>query len=268
MQLPTAIEGPVAVIGDVHGQLRELNIILEKLQILPDLSDRWIVFIGDLVDRGPESRGAIDALLALRQSHPLTTALCGNHEFGMAAALGLIPIPEFSDWSDRWVQFYGSESTFESYGVAAGDLAALGEALPPAHREFLTDLPWVVEHPEFLFVHAGLDRNQPLDMQLRVLRTRDFSLTRPPWLCSKTFAWDGPPDECRQTVVSGHVPVPAVHFGDRKMLIDTTGGREGDLTCVLLPEEIIVTSGDEPAPLPTRDTPRRQSRRGLFSFWK
>ena len=68
------------------------------------------------------------------------------------------------------------------------------------------------------------------------------------------------------TVVSGHVPVSAVHFGDRRMLIDTTGGVQGELSCVLLPENIVITSGDEPPPQPTRPAPPK--RRGMFGFFK
>ena len=53
-QLATRIDGPVAVIGDVHGQVDQLVVILDRLRQLPDFESRWIVLIGDLVDRGPE----------------------------------------------------------------------------------------------------------------------------------------------------------------------------------------------------------------------
>ena len=52
--VPTRIDGPVAVIGDVHGQVDKLRRIITKLAAVPGISERWIVFIGDLVDRGPD----------------------------------------------------------------------------------------------------------------------------------------------------------------------------------------------------------------------
>jgi len=86
--LKTKIQGPIAVIGDVHGQIDKLQVVLEKLQKLPDYQQRWIVFIGDFVDRGPDSKGAINLFLDLLREHPRTTAIAGNHEFAMCAALG------------------------------------------------------------------------------------------------------------------------------------------------------------------------------------
>ena len=242
------IKGPVAVIGDVHGQVKQLQAILNKLRAMPDFDRRWIVFIGDLVDRGPNPKAAIDIYCELLQEHPKTTAIAGNHELAMAASLKLVPVPEYSDWGERWVDGYGAETTFASYGVPNNDLKQLGAALPETHRTFLRDLPWCVEHPEYFFVHAGLDPNQPFSAQLPILRARDFSLNRPAWLCSKTYPFADLPDDCRFTVISGHVPVTDVQFGRKRILIDTTGGCDGNLSCVLLPENRVVQSDDPPPP--------------------
>ena len=265
--LAREIEGPVAVIGDVHGQVDELRDILGQLRGSPDFEERWVVLIGDLVDRGPDPKGAIDLLLELVAEHPRTTCISGNHEFAMAAALGLVPTPDYSDWSERWCDHYGAEETFASYGVTFGDNDALRAALPESHQQLLADLPWCVEHPEYFFVHAGLDQNQPFAMQRAVLHERDFTLTRPPWLCSKTFVRSPVPYDCPLTVVSGHVPFPAVHFGDRRILVDTTGGVEGDLSCVLLPEKIVITSGPNPPPPPTRPQ-QAPKKKGFLGFLK
>lgn len=144
-----------------------------------------------------------------------------------------------------------------------GDLAALRANLPKEHVDYLANAPWVVEHPQAIFVHAGLDPNQPLELQLRILRQRDFTLNRPPWLCSKTFVDNGVPPDCPMMVVSGHVPVPEVVHRPNRLLIDTTGGRDGDLSCVLLPELTLITSGEtSPQPLarPHEDRP-------WWKFW-
>lgn len=259
MHLKTRITGPVAVIGDVHGQVEKLLSVLDKLRALPDYEQRWIVFIGDLVDRGPDPKGAVDVFFDLLMEHRRTTLICGNHEFAMCAALGWLRTPEFSNWNDRWLAHYEAEPTFESYGVEFGDLPALADRVPDNHRELLANLPWCVEHPNYLFVHAGLDPNTPFDVQLRILQKRDFTLNRPQWLCSKELVDAAPPPDCRLTVVSGHVRVPRVQFKSHRILLDTTGGMDGSLSCVLLPEKQVITSHADAA------SPRTRS---WWQIWK
>ena len=246
-QLATRIRGPVSVIGDVHGQVDQLVSVLDQLRSRPDYDERCIVFIGDIVDRGPDTKGAMDIVCDLLVEHPRTTMVSGNHELAMAGALDLIPTPDYADWAPRWVNDYLSESTFKSYGVEHGDLEGLISALPDRHVDLLTDLPWGIEHPEFYFVHAGLDPNTPFDMQIRILRQKDYSLNRPQWLCSKSYVDLPVPGDCPVTVVSGHVQVPAVRMEQKKILIDTTGGVGGDLSCVLLPERKVISSSGNPA---------------------
>ena len=170
--VPTKIEGPVVVIGDVHGQTSKLQQIVKKLAALPDINQRWIVFIGDLVDRGPDSKGTIDAYCQLADQHRKVTCVCGNHELAMAGSIGLINVPDFVDWPSRWLPHYDSDKTFASYGVPFGELDALREALPERHAQLISDLPWSVEHAQYLFVHAGLDNNLPFEMQVNILRQR------------------------------------------------------------------------------------------------
>lgn len=244
-RLATRIDGPLAVIGDLHGQVDKLLSLLERLRTLPDFERRWLVFVGDFVDRGPDPKSALDVVTDLLAEHPRTTAVAGNHDLAMAAALGWVPAPEYSNWSQRWLDHYDSASTFDSYGVDFGDLDQLADSAPAAHRDFLAALPWCVEHPRFLFVHAGLDANTPFDVQMRILRQRDFTLNRPQWLCSKSIVdSDGPPD-CPLTVVSGHVYVPEVQVCSKRILVDTTGGTTGELSCLLLPEKKVIASGAE-----------------------
>jgi len=226
----------------VHGQVEKLQAVLEQVAELPDFQNRWLVFIGDFVDRGPDCKSAVDLFLSVLKRHSKTTAIMGNHEFAMSAALGWFPTPDYAHWGERWIDHYDSDPTFASYGVEMGDLKALGESVPHSHRDLLSNLPWVVEHPQYLFVHAGLDPNQPFDVQLRILQKKDFTLNRPQWLCSKSFVETDPPPDCPFAVVSGHVKVPRVQFRPKRILIDTTGGLEGELSCVLLPEKKIITS--------------------------
>lgn len=259
--LARCIDGPVAVIGDIHGEIEKLERILDQLRRTPAFERRWVVLIGDFVDRGPDPRGVIEAILRFQQEHPRTTALAGNHEFAMAAALGLIPTPEYSNWGEQWLAHYDAAPTFASYGVKFGQLAQLAQKLPDAHREFLAGLPWCVEHPQLLFVHAGLCPNMPFDVQLRILREKDFALGKPQWLCEK-FPIDTPaPPGCRLTLVCGHVPVPRVVFQRQRILIDTCHAT-GELSCVLLPERQVLNSAPTPA---RRATPASQP---WWRFWR
>lgn len=257
-EFKTRIDGPVSVIGDVHGQTDKLASILEKLKRRSDWKQRWIVFIGDLVDRGPDSKGTLDLVIDLIKYYGKITGVAGNHDFAMAASLGLLDTPGYSNWADRWMDHYNSEATFESYGVPLGDLNGLRDALPDSHTWLLRELPWSVEHSKYIFVHAGLDPHTPFDMQIKILRQKDFSLNRPVWLCEKSLANGKVPPDCPITVVSGHVQMPKVTFHKQQILCDTTGGRDGNLSCVLLPENQVISSGNSRATAPPA-TPRAQA---------
>ena len=137
----------------------------------------------------------------------------------------------------------------------AGAALTVKAALPEEHIRLLSDLPWSIEHRDYLFVHAGLDRNIPFETQIRILRERDYSLSHPAWLYSRDFILMGPPSDCPVPIVMGHVPVPKVQFGNGMIAIDTTGGVGGALSCVLLPENIVLQSGSSgpvPVELPVR----------------
>ena len=266
--LRTKIQGPVAIIGDVHGQIDKLAVVLEKLKSLPDYEQRWLVFIGDFVDRGPDPKQAVDMFCRTLRDHPRTTAIAGNHEFAMCAALGWLPGIEGSHWNERWVKHYDSETTFTSYGATIGDLTDLNAKVPSEHRDLLTNLPWCVEHPQLLFVHAGMDPNAPFAMQLRILQQKDFTLNRPQWLCEKSFVDADPPRDCPVMVVSGHVKVDEVVFRPKRLLVDTTGGTEGDLSCVLMPERKIITSSRDARPKPSRTTvPASKDKPAWWNLW-
>ena len=252
LELATRIDGPVAVIGDLHGQVEKLLTILDKLRALPDYDRRWIVCIGDLVDRGPDPI-----------QHRRTAAIAGNHDLAMAAALGWLPTPEYSDWGKRWLDHYDSQTTFASYGATFGDLHELAHRVPDRHRAVIAGLPWCIEHPKFFFVHAGLEPNSPFAIQQRILRQKDFSLNRPPWLCSKSLVSSSPPADCPLTVVSGHVQVPQAVLRPNRILVDTTGGIDGDLSCVLLPEGHVITSGQGPDRFDTAEADPAER-----SWWK
>lgn len=290
--LPTTIDGPMVVIGDLHGASRLLDRLLARLAAaVPDLADHWVVFAGDFPDRGPDTRRVLDAVLGLRDRHGRVTAVMGNHDLALVAATGLVPTLASSNWPLRYVADYDAFPTFESYevpvtrgeyGTLVADvnrvkpyfdpfhslfshgevpadlldlrddvfgrvdalLADLRGRMPERHRAFLAGLPWCVEHPQYLVVHAGLT-DRPYREQLRVLRARDFTDGRPRWLHDRTLTFAPPPADCPVAVVSGHTVVPEVQFphGGRRILVDTFGGYGSVLSAVVLPAGTVVTSG-------------------------
>lgn len=241
-RLATRIDGPVIAIGDVHGKADELALLLELCGELPDFSRRWVVLLGDLIDRGPDPRGVLDLVIELIRRHPRTTIVAGNHELAMSRALGWSPPGCDAEADLEWLTGYGAEATLSSYGVADGNLEDLISRLPNLHRELVSGLPWCVEHPQYLFVHAGIDPHLPLSPQLKALKARAQTVGRVPWLTSKRLAQADPPSDCRMTVVSGHLLVPQVQFRERRILVATTDGLHGALSAALLPERTAIGS--------------------------
>lgn len=245
--LPIQISGPFAVVGDTHGQDHLLEPLLQKLFALDDFDKRWLVFVGDFVDRGPNPRRVVEIVLDLIENRPRTTAIMGNHELAMCASLGLIETPAERDWAGSYLAYYSPEPTFESYGVEAGNLPGLHQAMPEEHKDFLASLPWAAHHPENLIVHAGLTCNGPYEAQLEQLEQRDFSLDAPPWLCDHNLASTPVPADCPKTVISGHVPLPEPLIIEKRILIDTSGGMGDTLSAILMPERTVIrhTAVDE-----------------------
>ena len=244
MLFPSQIDGPVCVIGDIHGHADLLEKLVEKTRAAtPDFDDRWLVFLGDFCDRGPKTRETLEYLIRLLVHRPKTTAVMGNHDWALARSVGFLPNPPSSNFPSRYVRAYESEATFKSYGVPFGDVEALAIAMGDYHRVFLAGLPWAVLHPNYLFVHAGLLPDRPFMKQLDDLTRPDWNDNRPPWLCDHILAHTPIPSDCPLTVVSGHVYVPKVSFQNKRILMDTSGGFPGLISAALLPEKTVISVG-------------------------
>lgn len=152
-------------IGDIHGCANALDVLLSM--ILPQAGDR-IVTLGDYVDRGPDSKGVIDRLIALRETCEVI-AIQGNHEEMMLEVLrGDTP-------HDSWVQF-GGVATLDSYGFI-GSL----DILPPEHVEFFDSMVDHYESDEHFFVHANYDSARSLeDQEIYQLRWQKLTEVVPP----------------------------------------------------------------------------------------
>jgi serine/threonine protein phosphatase 1 len=107
--------------------------------------------------------------------------------------------------------------------------------MPEEHKEFLKNLPWCVEHPEFLFVHSGIDPIEPYELQVSAMKDRDFSKYKPKWLYDENLAFYSPKNTDK-TIVSGHTILQRPLKGKQRILIDTGAGYGGKLTALFLPE--------------------------------
>ena len=195
-------------IGDIHGCLTALEALLAWVEPQPD---DLVITLGDYVDRGPNTRGVIDRLLKLDETHRLFP-LRGNHEWMMLEA-------REGDF-DFWFNF-GGEETLESYGVFGREDWA--EKIPYEHWRFIERR--CVEYHEtdtHIFVHAGLDALKPLAEQ------DIYALC---WQKLNPFA---PPHVSGKTVICGHTAQPSGQPRDLGHLvcIDTWVYGDGWLTCL------------------------------------
>lgn len=118
------------VIGDIHGCLAPLVVLLERVAGRYDT----LVFLGDYVDRGPKSKQVIHHILALKKSHPRTITLMGNHEYLFLRYL--------YEQDDALFLQVGGKQTLESYALSAKDKQVHRAGLIPAdHIAFLQSLP-------------------------------------------------------------------------------------------------------------------------------
>lgn len=157
-------------IGDLHGDLTALADLLARIQ--PELgTDDTVVFLGDYIDNGPDTRGCVDAILSFRDVHPRTVCLQGNHEVWMLRTRAdhtrhswLIGMDAFAT-----IRSYSSEAerVIQAALAAAGrqlltrGLAlpydALFDAMPATHHQFFDQLALSFQNGDGVFTHAGID---------------------------------------------------------------------------------------------------------------
>ena len=178
--LPLSVgpEAEVFAIGDIHGRSDLLAALIDQAAREPKLRDRRaIVFLGDLVDRGPDSLGAIDLAMAAkaRAGADEAVALMGNHEAMMRLALDpTTPRDDAVDALDTWIANGGDRTVaeFVKPDEAPENLDALlkiaRDALPARVRSWLESLRASWRSGEVLFVHAGVNPQIELEEFLAV----------------------------------------------------------------------------------------------------
>jgi serine/threonine protein phosphatase 1 len=217
-------------IGDIHGRADLLAALLRDIVDDADRSAaverRALVFLGDYVDRGPDSRGVVDILLGDLPRGFEGHFLKGNHE-----AL-LLDFLENPTGLDQWLA-NGAAPTFSSYGI---DVAALVRAraepetwrrallagLPQDHRRFFEHLELAVAFGDYFFVHAGVRPGVPLDAQ----DPNDLIWIRREFLRSEA--------DFGKVVVHGHTPMPIPRIRANGIGIDTGAVFTNRLTALRL----------------------------------
>ncbi|HEY0525254.1 MAG TPA: metallophosphoesterase family protein [Stellaceae bacterium] len=229
---PCGKEGARAyAVGDIHGRRDLLEALLARIEA--DIAARparrtFIIFLGDFIDRGPDSAGVIERLRTYRPSHARPVFLAGNHEEVLLRILGgdgkILP---------DWLKFGGAEC-IASYGVDpdalrrmddAAAIEAVRSAVPRAHRDFLEGLADTFRFGDYLFVHAGIRPGVAVEEQDRL----DLRWIREPFLSDAK--------EHGFVVVHGHTMVGAVDERPNRIAIDTGAYHSGVLTALAVEEE-------------------------------
>jgi serine/threonine protein phosphatase 1 len=222
-------EGTVVyAVGDIHGHLG----LLVKLQaeIAADMAGRdadrrVVVYLGDYIDRGPDSRGVISHLIRRPIEGAETVHLAGNHDRWMLRFLDDVSVAR------SWLMNGGSE-TLMSYGISmphaldANAFTALQQslrkAMPSAHRAFLEGLKFSHEEGGYFFVHAGVRPGVALADQ----KEEDLIWIREEFLFSS--------QDFGKVVVHGHTPTHTPEKFANRIGIDTGAFATGKLTAAVL----------------------------------
>ena len=218
-------------VGDIHGELEKLEELLDALPLQE--GDRF-VFLGDYVDRGPDSCGVIERLIQLQQQWPCVFLL-GNHESMFLDFLGWTDDTYFG--GDAFLM-NGGDRTLASYGYFDRDQPDRESfRLPKTHEEFLLGLRLSHREGDYLFVHAGLGEAQrkydDLSYALRKARPEEV-------LWSRTTC--DLPHKLGVTIVYGHTPSEELDVRWNlpfSIGIDTGAVYGGPLTAIRLPDETI-----------------------------
>jgi serine/threonine protein phosphatase 1 len=208
----------ILAVGDLHGRHDLLLRVLQE--VVPRLPDQTrLVFLGDYIDRGPDSAEVVDELIRLGQKRPQTAFLLGNHEWMLLQALQGTRLEPFI-WS-------GGDATLASYNLTPDEISRI----PKEHQEFFQSLHLHWQSGDYIFVHAGLRPGVPLKQQ------SEYDLI---WIREDFFLSGA---EFEKPVVFGHTPFHEPFIRPGLFGIDTGAVYGGNLTCLKLPEEQIFTLG-------------------------
>ncbi len=219
----------IYAVGDVHGRadlLKEMQRLIAEDVAVKGAEENIVVYLGDYVDRGLNSKEVLDQLLEETISGVRSICLKGNHEQAMLDFL------KDHKYGRIWKKFGGLE-TLLSYGVVppsdTDDEEAFvsarddfSEKLPSSHLEFLLGLKMHVTFGDYMFVHAGVRPGVDLDNQ----REEDLLWIRGDFLRSK--------EDFGKVIVHGHTPQAKAEILSNRINVDTGAYITNTLTAVVL----------------------------------
>lgn len=204
-------EGRIFAVGDIHGCYDKLRELMEIIDI--DFNADSLVFMGDYIDRGSHSYEVIRYLMGLKEHHSNVCFLKGNHELMLENYL--------SDIDRTTFLVNGGRHTLKSYRDHGGEGSY---PIPADHLDFLGSLSLYHETDRYIFVHAGLSAEIPLNMQ----GSEELL-----WVREKFVLSD---HDFGKRVIFGHTPFSEPLVTRNKIGIDTGAVYGNRLTCVRLPD--------------------------------
>ena len=181
-------------ITDIHGELGKLESVLSKIEAR---NDDVFVFMGDYIDRGADSKGVVERVIAQSEKNKCIY-LIGSHEYAY-----------LHSQKDEYYNFlfwnYGGPATVKSYGSF--------ENIGKIHGEFFQNLQYYYLTDKYLFIHAGIDPNYPLEKQDEV----DMVYIRHKFIYSK--------HNLPQKIIFGHTEFEKPYIDEYKIGIDLGCGK-------------------------------------------
>lgn len=218
----------VYAIGDVHGCLDRLKSLLQTLKTDHDYRDEaktYLVFLGDLIDRGPDSKGVVELAMDLPYTFAEPLFIMGNHEEMLVR--GLTGEPHLLR---NWL-IYGGYACAESYDIPRKNLVGqepeileyqLRAAIPRKHVEFLSSFLDYIQFGDYLFTHAGIRPEVPLERQ----ESKDLRWIREPFLSYR--------GDHGVMVVHGHTISDDIEVKHNRIGLDTGAYKTGRLSAVCI----------------------------------
>lgn len=219
----------VYAIGDIHGRLDLLNALLDMMakDAAGFSGEKVAVFLGDYIDRGPESKGVIDRLMQPLPAGIQPVYLLGNHEWALLRLFTSL------ETGAGWM-VHGGMETLKSYGIPMQPGQATHERLvelqqtlqqrfPARHRRWLQNCLISYEIGDYYFAHAGIRPEVPLPDQSEMDRL---------WIRKGFLDWRGTGLE--KMIVHGHTISPEAEVTSYRIGIDTGAYASGRLTALVL----------------------------------
>ena len=181
------------VIPDIHGNSGTLQALIEE-QIKPSRSDR-LFFLGDYIDRGPDAKGVIDFIIALKEDEYDIVTLKGNHEDYLLRTFdnettqkNFLGITYQNKLKKEWFR-YGGKETLKSFGIS--DV----HEIPGTYIDWMRELKYYIELESYILVHAGLNfgLDDPFEDRQSMIWIKEFSVI--------------PEKIDHKKLIHGHVPI-------------------------------------------------------------